>query len=78
MQLLLAVRSVGSQKPISVLCVVHVCSMRELNVELCRGNILMYCTCLGMLAKSSGMGFQAGMCVPTDEYDEETIPCNGL
>jgi hypothetical protein len=52
--------------------------MRELNVELCRGNILMYCTCLGMLAKSSGMGFQAGMCVPTDEYDEETIPCNGL
>jgi hypothetical protein len=27
----------------------------------------MYHACLGMFAKSSGMGFRAGMSVPTDE-----------
>jgi hypothetical protein len=29
----------------------------------------MYLACSGMLAKSSGSAFQAGMRVPTDKYD---------
>jgi hypothetical protein len=28
----------------------------------------MYSACLGMLAKSSGLGVRAGMRVPTDEH----------
>jgi hypothetical protein len=44
-------------------------ALRDLSVWLCRGNFLMYRACLGMLAKSCGAGFRAGMRVPTDEYD---------
>jgi hypothetical protein len=43
-------------------------ALRELSVGLCRGNFFMYRSCLGMLAKSSGTGFWAGMRVPTDEH----------
>jgi hypothetical protein len=43
-------------------------ALRELSVGLCRGNFFMYRGCLGMLAKSSGTGFRAGMRVPTDEH----------
>jgi hypothetical protein len=43
-------------------------ALRELCIGLCRGNFFMYHACLGMLAKSSGTGFQAGMGVPTDEH----------
>jgi hypothetical protein len=43
-------------------------ALRELSVGLCRGNFFMYRACLGMLVKSSGTGFQAGMRVPTDEH----------
>jgi hypothetical protein len=43
-------------------------TLRELSIGLCWGNFLMYRTCLGMLATSSGTGFRAGMRVPTDEH----------
>jgi hypothetical protein len=45
-------------------------ALRELSVGLCRGIFSMYRACLqlGMLAKSSGTGFRAGMHVPTDEH----------
>jgi hypothetical protein len=43
-------------------------ALREISVGLCRVNFLMYRACLGMLAKSSGTGFRAGMSVPTDEH----------
>jgi hypothetical protein len=39
----------------------------EISIGLCTGTFFMYCACLGMLAKSSGTGFRAGMSVPTDE-----------
>jgi hypothetical protein len=40
-------------------------ALRKISVGLCRGNFFMYRVCLGMLAKSSGTGFRAGMRVPT-------------
>jgi hypothetical protein len=43
-------------------------AVRELSIGLCRGNFFIYRVCLGMLAKSSGTGFRAGMLVPTDEH----------
>jgi hypothetical protein len=43
-------------------------SLRELSISLCRGNFFMYRACLGMLTKSSGTGFRAGMCVPKDGH----------
>jgi hypothetical protein len=43
-------------------------ALREFSIGLCRGNFFMYRACLGMLAKSSGTGFPAGMHVPTDEH----------
>jgi hypothetical protein len=43
-------------------------ALRELSIGLCRGNFFVYRACLGMLAKSSGTGFRAGMRVPTDEH----------
>jgi hypothetical protein len=43
-------------------------NVRELSVGLCRGSFFMYRAGLGMLAKSSGTGFRAGMRVPTDEH----------
>jgi hypothetical protein len=43
-------------------------ALREISVGLCRGNFFMYRACLGMLAKSSGTGFRAGMRVPTHEH----------
>jgi hypothetical protein len=43
-------------------------ALREISVELCRGNFFMYRACLGMFAKSSGTGFLAGMRVPMDEH----------
>jgi hypothetical protein len=43
-------------------------ALREISVGQCRGNFFMYRACLGMIAKSSGMGFRAGMRVPTDEH----------
>jgi hypothetical protein len=43
-------------------------ALREISVGLCRGNFFMYRACLGMFAKSSGMGFRAGMSVPMDEH----------
>jgi hypothetical protein len=42
-------------------------AVRELSIGLCGGNFFMYHACLGMLAKSGGTGFRAGMRVPTDE-----------
>jgi hypothetical protein len=36
----------------------------ELSVGLCRGNFLMCCACLGMLAVSSGTGLQAASMCP--------------
>jgi hypothetical protein len=39
----------------------------ELSIGLCRGNFLMYCASVGMLARDSRTGFRAGMDLPTDE-----------
>jgi hypothetical protein len=44
------------------------CALRELSIVLCRGNFFVYRACPGILAKSSGMGFRAVMCVHTDEH----------
>jgi hypothetical protein len=40
----------------------------QLSIGLCSGNFFMYRACLGILAKSSGTGFRAGMRVATDEH----------
>jgi hypothetical protein len=53
-------------------------ALHEMSVVLCRGDFLLYRVFLGMLAKSSGSGFQAGMRVLTDEYDGETFLCSHL
>jgi hypothetical protein len=45
-------------------------ALRELSVGLCRGNFFAYRASVGMLARSSGASFQAGMRVPTDECVE--------
>jgi hypothetical protein len=45
-------------------------ALRELSVGLCRGNFFAYRACVGMLARSSGASFRAGMRVPTDECVE--------
>jgi hypothetical protein len=45
-------------------------ALRELSVGLCQGNFFAYRASIGMLAKSSGASFQAGMRVPTDECVE--------
>jgi hypothetical protein len=43
-------------------------ALRELSVGLIRGNFLLYGASVGMLAKSSGSSFRAGLSVPTDEH----------
>jgi hypothetical protein len=43
-------------------------ALREISVGLCKGNLFLYCVCLGMFAKSNGTGFRAGMSVPTDAH----------
>jgi hypothetical protein len=43
-------------------------ALQETRIGLCRGNFFMYRVCLGMIAKASWTGFQAGMRVPTDEH----------
>jgi hypothetical protein len=45
-------------------------ALRELIVALCRGNFLAYRASVGMLARSSGASFPAGLSVPTDECME--------
>jgi hypothetical protein len=45
-------------------------ALRELSVGLCMGNFFAYRASVGMLARSSGASFQAGMCMPTDECVE--------
>jgi hypothetical protein len=45
-------------------------ALRELSVGLYRGNFLSYRASVGMLARSSGASFRAGMRVPTDECVE--------
>jgi hypothetical protein len=45
-------------------------ALRELSVGLCRGDFLSYPASVGMLARSSGASFRAGMRVPTDECVE--------
>jgi hypothetical protein len=46
------------------------CALRELSVGLGRGNFSAYRVSVGMLARSSGASFRAGMRVPTDECVE--------
>jgi hypothetical protein len=46
------------------------CYLRELRVGLCRGNFLCYPASVGMLARSRGASFRAGLSVPTDERVE--------
>jgi hypothetical protein len=46
------------------------CALRELSVGLCMGNFLSYQASVGMLARSSGASFRAGLSVPTDECVE--------
>jgi hypothetical protein len=45
-------------------------ALRELSVGLCRGNFLLYRASVGMLARSGGASFRAGLSVPTDECVE--------
>jgi hypothetical protein len=45
-------------------------ALRELSVGLCRGKCFAYRASVGLLARSSGSSFQAGMRVPTDECVE--------
>jgi hypothetical protein len=42
-------------------------ALRELNVGLCRGNILSYRAPVGILVRSRGTPFRASLRVPTDE-----------
>jgi hypothetical protein len=44
-------------------------ALRELSVGLIWGNFLLDRASVGMLARSSGGSFQAGLSVPTDELD---------
>jgi hypothetical protein len=46
-------------------------ALQELSVDLCRGNFFAYRASVGMLARSSGTSFRAGMHVPTDECVEQ-------
>jgi hypothetical protein len=41
--------------------------LRELSLGLCRGNFLAYRASVGMMARSSGTSFRAGLSVPKDE-----------
>jgi hypothetical protein len=43
-------------------------ALRELSVGLIRGNFLLYRASIGMLARSSGSSFRAGLSVPTDKH----------
>jgi hypothetical protein len=45
-------------------------ALRKLSVGLCRGNFLPYRASVGMLARSSGDSFRAGLSVPTDKRME--------
>jgi hypothetical protein len=36
--------------------------------NIIRGSFFVYCACLGMLVKSGGTGFRAGIRVPTHEH----------
>jgi hypothetical protein len=45
-------------------------ALRELSVGLCRGNFFACRASVGMLARSSGASFRAGMRVPKDECVE--------
>jgi hypothetical protein len=45
-------------------------ALRKLSVGLCKGNFFAYRAFVGMLARSSGTSFRAGMRVPTDECVE--------
>jgi hypothetical protein len=45
-------------------------ALRELSVGLCRGNFSSYRAFVGMLARSGGASFLAGLSVPTDECME--------
>jgi hypothetical protein len=45
-------------------------ALQELSVGLCRGNSFAYRASVGMLARSSGASFRAGMRVPADECVE--------
>jgi hypothetical protein len=42
-------------------------ALRELSAGLCRGNFFAYRASVGMLARSSGASFRAGMPVLTDD-----------
>jgi hypothetical protein len=42
-------------------------TLQEPSIGLCRGNFLLYRATVGMLARASRMGYQAGMTAPTDE-----------
>jgi hypothetical protein len=45
-------------------------ALRELSVGLCRGNYFMYRASVGVLARTSGSSYRAGLVVPTDECVE--------
>jgi hypothetical protein len=45
-------------------------ALRELSVDVCRGNFLSYRVSVGMLARSSGASFRAGLSVPKNECME--------
>jgi hypothetical protein len=45
-------------------------ALRQLSVGLCRGNFLSFRASVGMLARSSGASFWAGLSVPADECVE--------
>jgi hypothetical protein len=45
-------------------------SLRELSVRLYSANFLFYQASLGMLSRSRGASFRAGLSVPTDEFLE--------
>jgi hypothetical protein len=47
------------------------CALKELSVSLGRGDFLSYPAYVGMLARSSGASFGAGLSVPTDECMDE-------
>jgi hypothetical protein len=46
------------------------CALRESSVSLCKGNYLPYPASVGMLARSTGASFRAGLSVPMYENVE--------
>jgi hypothetical protein len=45
-------------------------ALRELSVDLCRGNFMAYWASIGVLARSSGSAFRPGLPLPTEGHVE--------